>query len=267
MSKPRAESLAAACGGAAIIEFAVPAPMFLALVFGSIEYGRLLWTQQALQQAAVAGQPPSSRATQIPSTPPPAVDRRQVAGASRRRQRAPCPAIGFALVVEKTRCYRVEKQRHMAGLNLTAPTRSPVRTTPAAKSDRTLGAEINRVTGGTLDPAAWDSRRPELRPELHPRGNRRAPYYWEDRSKTKRLRCLDRGPVSREADFGRQPRRRRRDSMPRLIKPSLNRRKPAGSGIVRVVGVSTPPAFVQTVESKLSSRATAMLSCANPPGS
>lgn len=51
----RSQSVAAACGGAAIIEFALVAPMFLALVFGTIEYGRLLWTQQALQQAAIAG--------------------------------------------------------------------------------------------------------------------------------------------------------------------------------------------------------------------
>jgi Flp pilus assembly protein TadG len=55
MRKPWAESFVAACSGAAIIEFAVLAPMFLALIFGSIEYGRLLWTQQALQQAAIAG--------------------------------------------------------------------------------------------------------------------------------------------------------------------------------------------------------------------
>jgi Flp pilus assembly protein TadG len=35
----------AACGGAAVIEFALVAPMFLMLLFGSIEFGRLLWTQ------------------------------------------------------------------------------------------------------------------------------------------------------------------------------------------------------------------------------
>jgi TadE-like protein len=55
MKDPRAESFAAACGGAAVIEFALLAPIFLILVFGSIEYGRLLWTQQALQQAATSG--------------------------------------------------------------------------------------------------------------------------------------------------------------------------------------------------------------------
>jgi Flp pilus assembly protein TadG len=31
------------------------APIFLMLVFGTIEYGRLLWTKQALQQTAIAG--------------------------------------------------------------------------------------------------------------------------------------------------------------------------------------------------------------------
>jgi Flp pilus assembly protein TadG len=31
------------------------APIFLMLVFGCIEFGRLLWIQQALQQAAIAG--------------------------------------------------------------------------------------------------------------------------------------------------------------------------------------------------------------------
>jgi Flp pilus assembly protein TadG len=55
MRNLRAESFAAASGGAAIIEFALVAPMFLALVFGTIEYGRLLWTKQALQQTAIAG--------------------------------------------------------------------------------------------------------------------------------------------------------------------------------------------------------------------
>jgi len=49
------QSVTAACDGAAIIEFALVAPMFLMLVFGTIEYGRLLWTQQALQQTAIAG--------------------------------------------------------------------------------------------------------------------------------------------------------------------------------------------------------------------
>jgi hypothetical protein len=43
--------------------------------------------------------------------------------------------------------------------------------------------------------------RPELRPELHPRGNRRAPYYSEVARKTKRLRCLDRGLISGGSRF------------------------------------------------------------------
>ncbi len=30
-------------------------PMFLMLVFGGIEFGRLLWTKQSLQEAAIAG--------------------------------------------------------------------------------------------------------------------------------------------------------------------------------------------------------------------
>jgi Flp pilus assembly protein TadG len=55
MRNPKTKSLAVACDGVAAIEFALVAPLFLALVFGSIEYGRLLWTQQALQQAATAG--------------------------------------------------------------------------------------------------------------------------------------------------------------------------------------------------------------------
>jgi Flp pilus assembly protein TadG len=38
------------CGRVALV-----APVFLALVFGVIEYSRLLWTEQALQQAAIDG--------------------------------------------------------------------------------------------------------------------------------------------------------------------------------------------------------------------
>ena len=45
----------ATCRGTAVIEFALLAPVFLMFLFGSIEFGRLLWTQQALQQAAIAG--------------------------------------------------------------------------------------------------------------------------------------------------------------------------------------------------------------------
>src|SRR5262252_433505 len=50
-----AASFAMNCGGSAVIEFALLAPVFLMLLFGSIEFGRLLWTQQALQQVAIAG--------------------------------------------------------------------------------------------------------------------------------------------------------------------------------------------------------------------
>jgi Flp pilus assembly protein TadG len=41
--------------GATVIEFALVAPMFLALLFGTIEVGRALWAQQALQETAIAG--------------------------------------------------------------------------------------------------------------------------------------------------------------------------------------------------------------------
>jgi Flp pilus assembly protein TadG len=47
--------LVRACRGATAVEFALVLPMFLMLVFGSIEFGRLLWTRQALQEAAIAG--------------------------------------------------------------------------------------------------------------------------------------------------------------------------------------------------------------------
>jgi Flp pilus assembly protein TadG len=55
MRNPRAKSCAVACGGTAAIEFALVAPIFLGLVFGTIEFGRLLWTKQVLQQTAIAG--------------------------------------------------------------------------------------------------------------------------------------------------------------------------------------------------------------------
>ena len=41
--------------GATAVEFAVVAPVFLALLFGTLEFGRALWTQQALQETANAG--------------------------------------------------------------------------------------------------------------------------------------------------------------------------------------------------------------------
>jgi Flp pilus assembly protein TadG len=55
MRDPRSRLAGAACDGMAAIEFALLAPTFLGLVFGTIEYGRLLWTEQALQQTAIAG--------------------------------------------------------------------------------------------------------------------------------------------------------------------------------------------------------------------
>jgi Flp pilus assembly protein TadG len=55
MKVARLQSLVAACGGASAVEFALVAPLFFMLLFGCIEFGRLLWTQEALQQAAIAG--------------------------------------------------------------------------------------------------------------------------------------------------------------------------------------------------------------------
>lgn len=43
------------CRGAAAVEFALVAPVFLMLVCGAVEYSRLLWTMQALQQVAIDG--------------------------------------------------------------------------------------------------------------------------------------------------------------------------------------------------------------------
>lgn len=48
-------SLAPARDGATAVEFALVLPMFLMLVFGAIEFGRLLWTKEALQETAIAG--------------------------------------------------------------------------------------------------------------------------------------------------------------------------------------------------------------------
>jgi Flp pilus assembly protein TadG len=55
MSRTKAGLRLGECGGMAAIEFALVAPMFVMLVFGTIEFGRLLWTKQALQQTAIAG--------------------------------------------------------------------------------------------------------------------------------------------------------------------------------------------------------------------
>ena len=64
MSSSCLSKLRRACGGATAVEFALVAPVFLALVFGVIEYSRLLWTEQALQQAAIDG----ARCMAIPQT-------------------------------------------------------------------------------------------------------------------------------------------------------------------------------------------------------
>jgi Flp pilus assembly protein TadG len=47
--------LCRARGGNAAVEFALVLPPFLMLVFGTVEYGRLLWTMQALQETATVG--------------------------------------------------------------------------------------------------------------------------------------------------------------------------------------------------------------------
>lgn len=49
------QTVGQACGGTAAIEFALVAPAILGLLFGTVEFGRLLWTEQALQETAIAG--------------------------------------------------------------------------------------------------------------------------------------------------------------------------------------------------------------------
>lgn len=41
--------------GASAVEFALVAIPLLMLIFGTIEYGRLMWTRQALQESATSG--------------------------------------------------------------------------------------------------------------------------------------------------------------------------------------------------------------------
>lgn len=54
--KPRSlRGFGLARGGATAVEFALVIGPFLLLMFGVIEFGRLMWTRQALQQAAMAG--------------------------------------------------------------------------------------------------------------------------------------------------------------------------------------------------------------------
>jgi len=55
MRAPKRGSLTADCGGTTAVEFGLVAPIFLMFLFGSIEFGRLLWTRQALQETAIAG--------------------------------------------------------------------------------------------------------------------------------------------------------------------------------------------------------------------
>lgn len=43
-----------ASGGASAVEFALVATPFLLMMFGVVEYGRLLWTHHALTQSAIA---------------------------------------------------------------------------------------------------------------------------------------------------------------------------------------------------------------------
>jgi Flp pilus assembly protein TadG len=47
-----------------LVEFALVAPVFLALLFGILEFGRALWTLQALQETAIAG----ARCMALPQT-------------------------------------------------------------------------------------------------------------------------------------------------------------------------------------------------------
>jgi Flp pilus assembly protein TadG len=47
--------LGIAIDGATAVEFALVVLMFLMLVFGAIEIGRMLWTKQALQETAIVG--------------------------------------------------------------------------------------------------------------------------------------------------------------------------------------------------------------------
>jgi Flp pilus assembly protein TadG len=55
MRHTKLRSLGYARGGATAVEFALVVPMFLMLVFGGIEFGRLLWAKEAMQETAIAG--------------------------------------------------------------------------------------------------------------------------------------------------------------------------------------------------------------------
>lgn len=55
MTTSRRIRFATASSGVTAVEFALVAPMFLMFLFGAIEYGRLMWDREALQQTAVTG--------------------------------------------------------------------------------------------------------------------------------------------------------------------------------------------------------------------
>ncbi|HUC65220.1 MAG TPA: TadE/TadG family type IV pilus assembly protein [Stellaceae bacterium] len=55
MTLRRKTSLRRDRSGASAVEFALVLMPLLMMAFGVIEYGRLLWTKQALQEAAIAG--------------------------------------------------------------------------------------------------------------------------------------------------------------------------------------------------------------------
>lgn len=50
----RARHLLRACDGIAAVEFALLSPVFLLMLLGAVEFGRMLWTQSTLQQAVEA---------------------------------------------------------------------------------------------------------------------------------------------------------------------------------------------------------------------
>ena len=55
MSNLRKLRLHVAQEGETVVEFALVASMFLTLMFGCVEFARLLWTEMALQQTAMSG--------------------------------------------------------------------------------------------------------------------------------------------------------------------------------------------------------------------
>jgi Flp pilus assembly protein TadG len=55
MKLPLLRTLGRSQHGAIMVEFALVAPVFLALLFGIVEFGRASWTLLALQQTAIVG--------------------------------------------------------------------------------------------------------------------------------------------------------------------------------------------------------------------